>query len=203
MVASLRQNSSNEWVVNLLYGATMAPRFGIQQEASSVDEEESQHRARALYCKALLHASSGGRLARDWLAGCSSLLFPSGSLLSIAMKHEGSEQDVERYRDYLVGKLQKEVERKEGGGATEGYKVDVSAHLSSMPEVRCFVYDAIRALVFYRHKKVPYEEKCHLFSVAAKLGLDQKITTELWGLVEQESSIARDKQRALENPWNE
>nr|CCC91551.1 conserved hypothetical protein [Trypanosoma congolense IL3000] len=214
----VRHESSQHWILNLLYGASVAPRYGSW---SSFDKTESLGDADVpvLYCKALIHASGGGRRSRDWVAGSSAALFSSPKLMLIAMRHEGSDADVERYRRYLVGTLLRSNGSTNEDAAQTGSSslnsgnnhagtsgdsdAEISVRLGQMPEVRCFVYDAMRAAWFHRYKKVPENERLRLFAVAARLGLDEEVTLAIWQLVEKECAVARDKKRALENPWDD
>ncbi|RHW71437.1 hypothetical protein DPX39_070054600 [Trypanosoma brucei equiperdum] len=214
--AAMRHDSSQQWVLNVMYGTGLAPRYG-SWKSFGVGDALKENDTPVLYCKALVHASGGGRRARDWVAGCSAALFPSSELLKIAMRHNSSEEDVERYRRHLVETLEKAKgpqtgEANDAGNVTSGEDgsksdtendTDIDMRLSQMPEVRCFVYDAMRAACFHRYKKVPEEQRVKLFTVAARLGLDEGTTMAIWRLVEKEGIVARDKQRALESPWND
>ncbi|KEG07435.1 hypothetical protein DQ04_09811000 [Trypanosoma grayi] len=203
--ASIRHTSASPWIAQLFYGACAAPMFGVWKTASTTREENDA--TRVLYCKALIHASGGGRRARDWVAGCSALMCPSDTLLFIALKHNGSEQDVERYREHLLEVLAKAAldgqsssPPSEAASSSSGVS---AAQLGSMPEVRCFVYDAMKAACFHRYHKVPVEERQRLYAVAQRLGLNEDTARGIWRLVEKEGAVEREKQRALDYPWSD
>ncbi|RNF26932.1 uncharacterized protein Tco025E_00798 [Trypanosoma conorhini] len=195
-IVDVRRGSSTSWVARLLYGARASPLLGAWGACSSEEERQLDNTARELYCKALTHASGGGRLARDWIAGCSAIVCPSQNLVNLALKHHGTEQDVERYREYLLLALHRRTQAgSDKRGAANG--------LGSMPEVRCFVYDATRAACFHRYHKVPEEDRRRLDTVAHRLGVDAEVSRAIWRLVESEGTVEREKQRALEYPWSD
>lgn len=59
----------------------------------------------AIYTRALVYVSGGSRLARDWLAGCAAVCTNHPSLLTIAMQHQGTHEDLEDFARYceIVG----------------------------------------------------------------------------------------------------
>ncbi|RNF10082.1 hypothetical protein TraAM80_01831 [Trypanosoma rangeli] len=207
----VRRRSSSAWIARLLYGARASPLLGSWDVCSSSKQQKLDDTARELYCKALTHASGGGRLARDWIAGCVAIVCPSDTLLNIALKHPGTEQDVERYRTYLLSTLRKRMQEGPnegagvggGGAASSSSREAVVKRLGSMPEVRCFVYDATRAACFHRYNKVPEEDRQQLDAVAHRLGVDEEVTRGIWRLVESEGAVEREKQRALDHPWSD
>ncbi|KAF5220441.1 hypothetical protein ECC02_006509 [Trypanosoma cruzi] len=218
----VRHGSSSWWLSRLLYGANASPLLGEWDTANSKEKGKLDDAVRVLYCKALVHASGGGRLARDWVAGCSAVVGASEKLLGIALKHDGTEQDVERYRDYLLTTLCKRMQEASNDGngtvsssmnSSSGGKGKVSAsseagsldakELGNLPEVRCFVYDAMRAASFHRYHKVPEEDRQRLYAVAERLGVEEEVTRGIWQLVEKEGAVQREKQRALDYPWSD
>lgn len=83
---------------------------------------------RELYCKALVYAAGGGRLARDWIAGCSALTAPNQALLYIALQYNATEADVHHFRGHLLGRLvrQEEEESPEARGRNESKRATSS-----------------------------------------------------------------------------
>ncbi|ESL09415.1 hypothetical protein TRSC58_02862 [Trypanosoma rangeli SC58] len=207
----VQRRSSSAWIARLLYGARASPLLGSWGACSSKEQQPLDDTVRELYCKALTHASGGGRLARDWIAGCVAVVCPSDILLDIALKHPGTEQDVERYRAYLLNTLHKRTQEGSNEGASVGDSgaapsssgEAVVKGLGSMPEVRCFVYDATRAACFHRYHKVPEEDRRQLDAVAHRLGVDEEVTRGIWRLVESEGAVEREKQRVLDHPWSD
>lgn len=59
----------------------------------------------AIYARALVYVSGGSRLARDWIAGCAALCTNHPSLVTIAMHHQGTHEDLEDFARYceIVG----------------------------------------------------------------------------------------------------
>ncbi|ORC86348.1 uncharacterized protein TM35_000292300 [Trypanosoma theileri] len=228
---SLRCGSSSPWIARLLYGSSTTPLFGLRsttyawskgdgtnvQDTKTVQEENDA--ARVLYCKALIHACGGGRLARDWVAGYSALVCSSEPLLVLALRHNGTEQDLERYRNHLLANLNSSRAKNDNNNHdnsnqnnNSNYNSNSSSSNSStatleqlgdLPEVRCFVYDAMRAAAFHRRHKVPEEERQRLYAVARSFGLPEDTARGLWWVVEKEGAIEREKQRAFDHPWCE
>lgn len=54
----------------------------------------------AIYVRALVYVSGGSRLARDWIAGCAALSTNHPSLITIAMQHQGTHEDLEDLARY-------------------------------------------------------------------------------------------------------
>ncbi|KAH9597886.1 hypothetical protein LSM04_004931 [Trypanosoma melophagium] len=234
---SLRCGSSSPWIARLLYGSSTTPLFGLKSttyawargdgtnESDTQAIQEENDAARVLYCKALIHACGGGRLARDWVAGYSALVCSSETLLLLALRHNGTEQDLERYRNHLLANLSKSVAKNNGHDNNNDNSSSSSSsssnnnnnnnsnsnstttatieQLGDLPEVRCFVYDAMRAAAFHRRYKVPKEERQRLYEVARSFGLPEETARRLWWVVEKEGAIEREKQRALDHPWCE
>jgi hypothetical protein len=101
------------WISTFRYGFEGSPVFGCYQElvnqntgssssasSSSMSSNGSSRGGDALqryvYCKALVYASCGGRLARDWIAGCASLSVSDAELVALALQHDASKDDLVR-----------------------------------------------------------------------------------------------------------
>ena len=84
------------WISKLRYGFESAPCFGSLLCTPGTDME-----AKVIYCKALVYASCGGRLARDWIAGCVALSVNDQSLIEVALQHTGTRQDLLNLVDML------------------------------------------------------------------------------------------------------
>lgn len=133
---------------------------------------------RRLYCKALVFASGGSRLARDWVAGCAAMTSDDPLLIFIALQHSATEADVWALRSHLLTlALAPEAaatagDAEDGGAAARGsrHEGDPALHpapaaprdggaaeiaeaeqylLQRSPEARCFVYDAMAASSFH------------------------------------------------------
>lgn len=89
---------STQAVCRMLYGADTVPLYGSWDNAFN----ERALYTRQLYCKALVYASGGGRLARDWIAGSTALTTSNASLLHIALQHNGTKEDVRQLREHLL-----------------------------------------------------------------------------------------------------
>lgn len=61
---------------------------------------------RQLYCKALVYASCGSRLARDWIAGCAALTLSDSELVQLALQHDSSVDDLKRLNEYIAKRRQ-------------------------------------------------------------------------------------------------
>lgn len=92
---------ASRWLDKLRYGAEDAPSLGSWENAY----EDKAMDTRKLYCKALVHASGGSRLARDWIAGCAALTSPDPSLIYTALQHTATEVDVEELREHFLQRL--------------------------------------------------------------------------------------------------
>ncbi|KAG5505077.1 hypothetical protein JIQ42_04263 [Leishmania sp. Namibia] len=92
---------ASRWLNKLRYGADDAPTMGSWDSAY----EDGALDTRKLYCKALVHASGGSRLARDWIAGCAALTSPDPSLIYTALQHNATQADVEELREHILGRL--------------------------------------------------------------------------------------------------
>jgi hypothetical protein len=106
------------WISTFRYGFEGSPVFGCYQElvnqnagssssasSSSLSSNGSSRGGDALqryvYCKALVYASCGGRLARDWIAGCASLSVSDAELVALALQHDASKDDLVRLQMLL------------------------------------------------------------------------------------------------------
>lgn len=92
---------ASRWLDKLRYGADDAPALGSWESAYEDDAMDT----RKLYCKALVHASGGSRLARDWIAGCAALTSPDPSLIYTALQHDATEADVQELREHFLHRL--------------------------------------------------------------------------------------------------
>lgn len=92
---------AGRWLDKLRYGAEDAPTLGSWENAY----EDNAMDTRKLYCKALVHASGGSRLARDWIAGCAALTSPDPSLIYTALQHTATEADVKELREHFLRRL--------------------------------------------------------------------------------------------------
>ncbi|KAG5509365.1 hypothetical protein JKF63_06675 [Porcisia hertigi] len=101
----------HHWLNKLRYGADDAPTMGSWDSAYEDDAMDT----RKLYCKALVHASGGSRLARDWIAGCAALTSPDPSLVYTALQHSATETDVRELRDHILGRLLAQESSKRSG----------------------------------------------------------------------------------------
>ncbi|KPA77181.1 hypothetical protein ABB37_07100 [Leptomonas pyrrhocoris] len=104
---------ANRWLDKLRYGAESAPSLGSWENAY----EDNAMGTRKLYCKALVCASGGGRMARDWIAGCAALTSPDPSLIYTALQHNATEADVEELREHFLIRL---LAREEGEKRDDG-----------------------------------------------------------------------------------
>lgn len=101
---------AGRWLDKLRYGAEDAPSLGSWGNAY----EDNALDTRKLYCKALVHASGGSRLARDWIAGCAALTSPDPSLIYTALQHAATEADVEELREHFLQRLLARDEEQRG-----------------------------------------------------------------------------------------
>ncbi|GET87052.1 hypothetical protein, conserved [Leishmania tarentolae] len=102
---------AKHWMNKLRYGADDAPTMGSWGSAYEDDAMDT----RKLYCKALVYASGGSRLARDWIAGCAALTSPDTSLIYTALQHAATEVDVEVLREHILGRLLAQEGPRRGG----------------------------------------------------------------------------------------
>ncbi|KAG5483289.1 hypothetical protein LSCM1_04831 [Leishmania martiniquensis] len=120
---ALRRHSqqASRWLNKLRYGADDAPTMGSWDSAY----EDRTLDTRQLYCKALVHASGGSRLARDWIAGCAALTSPDPSLICTALQHNATQADVEALREHIIGRLlaQESPKRGDRSGASRENEV--------------------------------------------------------------------------------
>eukprot|EP00744_Colponema_vietnamica_P010841 GILI01015277.1.p1 GENE.GILI01015277.1~~GILI01015277.1.p1 ORF type:complete len:392 (-),score=41.86 GILI01015277.1:47-1069(-) len=72
--------------------------MGSNRATSALDEVFLDDAA--IYTRALVYVSGGSRLARDWIAGCAALSTNHPSLITIAMQHQGSHEDLEDFARY-------------------------------------------------------------------------------------------------------
>ncbi|CAJ1019979.1 hypothetical protein Q4I32_002126 [Leishmania shawi] len=100
-----------QWLNKVRYGADNAPMMGSWDSAYGDDAMDT----RKLYCKALVHASGGSRLARDWIAGYSALTSPDPSLIYTALQHDATEADVQELREHILGRLLAQESPRRGG----------------------------------------------------------------------------------------
>lgn len=110
------------WISTFRYGFEGSPVFGCYQEAPATNAGGNSTLAssssfmmsngsggsrggdalqRYVYCKALVYASCGGRLARDWIAGCASLSVSDAELVALALQHDASKDDLIRLQMIL------------------------------------------------------------------------------------------------------
>ncbi|KAK7195989.1 hypothetical protein NESM_000532200 [Novymonas esmeraldas] len=104
-------HQASRWLDRLRYGADDAPTMGSWESAYDDDAIGM----RKLYCKALVHASGGSRLARDWIAGCAALTSPDPSLIHTALQHDATEADVHELREYILSQMLEHGSRRSGG----------------------------------------------------------------------------------------
>lgn len=172
LVARRRQSSpqAQQWISRLRYGTARCPEFGSWGDHYS----DEGLLTRQLYCRALVYASGGSRLARDWIAGSAALTAPAPNLMHLALQHRGAERDVARLREHLldallaadaeeadgaavatlaVGEEESAKREKETGGeeewSAERVREAENALLSAAPECRCFIYDSMCASLFH------------------------------------------------------
>lgn len=126
---------AGHWLNKLRYGADDAPTMGSWDSAYEDDAMDT----RKLYCKALVHASGGSRLARDWIAGCAALTSPDPSLIYTALQHAATEADVEELREHILGRLlAQEIPRRggrSGGSRDNQVRTNFSMYEESEKEV--------------------------------------------------------------------
>lgn len=108
-----RISAGANWISTFRYGFEGSPVFGCFHDAaggassspptssSSFDNRSGDTLQRYAYCKALVYASSGGRLARDWIAGCASLSVSDAELVALALQHDASKDDLLRFQVLL------------------------------------------------------------------------------------------------------
>ncbi|KPI84049.1 hypothetical protein ABL78_6894 [Leptomonas seymouri] len=295
---------ASQWLGKLRYGTEEAPSLGSWENAY----EDNAMVTRRLYCKALVYASGGSRLARDWIAGCAALTSPDPSLIYTALQHTAAEADVEELREHLLerllaqerdgrqlqpqqrgevseevvgdgaarrGHVQSDEHGKDstatfsiaeaveaeppvlrgGDGAKagdvqppaagapssvnktvtaafkkDGVKGDVgdddsdegddtamslspesireAEHylLSRLPEVRCFMYDAMSASLFHSNYDLHMVElaRRHTFWIGANIfGISFDELTLLWRVVEAEQLVKKEKIKVLGQPFCE
>lgn len=100
------------WISKLRYGFPDAPFFGTTKAQSELAKQHAtleqgllQHRMaeqQQLYCKALVYASSGSRLARDWIAGCAALQLNDSDLVLTALQHDADKADIHKFVEHLA-----------------------------------------------------------------------------------------------------
>lgn len=140
MVHSRRclSQQSSQWVCQLRYGADDGPFFGSDGGAFS----DRALRTRQLYCRALVHASGGGRRARDCIAGCAAMSSPNQSLLSIALQYVASEDDVVAFRAHMLERL---FAAEESGGGDGGDGDDDDSNGAIAASIRSALEDSCTA----------------------------------------------------------
>mmetsp|Transcript_72725 Transcript_72725/g.84458 ORF Transcript_72725/g.84458 Transcript_72725/m.84458 type:complete len:318 (-) Transcript_72725:11-964(-) len=88
--------SASRWIGKFRYGFDGAPLFGSFQETDGEDIH-----ARSSYCKALVFASCGSRLARDWIAGYAALTLNDSEMVAIALQHDATHHDLRVFAEDL------------------------------------------------------------------------------------------------------
>ncbi|CCW64057.1 unnamed protein product [Phytomonas sp. EM1] len=99
-----------QWISRLRFGTDEGIFFGAPVDAV----DEAAKNTRKLYCRALVYASGGSTMARDWIAGCSALLTSDDALLSIALQYMAEADDLAIFRNHILEHLLQE----DGQGGT-------------------------------------------------------------------------------------
>lgn len=141
--SSMSTTRCKHWMSLLIYGTSHAPLLGtcwppllsstptdlaeLQEDPKMLPPSLSPYASasfctRALYCKALVSASGGHRMARDYVAGLTAAVDGDAELVALSLQHPASEKDVEVFRQHLLDiwcdeqvKEEKESEREEKG----------------------------------------------------------------------------------------
>jgi hypothetical protein len=212
--ASLRGVSADgaAWISRLRYGFPDAPFFGttkgqtlrakqhatLQQGILQQQIAEQQH----LYCKALVYASSGSRLARDWIAGCAALEVSDSDLVQIALHHDAGKADIHRFAEHLTRRsagssVDPPTELSPASSSNAGGE---SSSCESMETIqRCFIYDAMKAATFHE-PCLAAERLLHIRSIATLFGLSDEFVSQVKEVVDEEQAIMTDKFRVLDQP---
>ena len=202
------------WISKLRYGFADAPFFGttksqfllakqhatLQQGVLHQQIAEQQ----ALYCKALVYASSGSRLARDWIAGCAALEVNDSDLVQIALQHDAGKADIHRFAEHLARRADQLSHSSSAVGASSTPSTNGSGEqeedCESMETIqRCFIYDAMKAATFHE-SSLAEERLAHIRSIAAIFRLPEDFVMHVKAVVEEEQNIMADKFRVLDQP---
>jgi hypothetical protein len=111
--ASHGVTAGTKWVSTFRYGFEGSPIFGCFTDNSHQQDVGGGSTARQaaasadllqryVYCKALVYASCGGRLARDWIAGCAALSLSDAELVSLALQYDATKDDLTRLQSLLL-----------------------------------------------------------------------------------------------------
>ncbi|CCW69802.1 unnamed protein product [Phytomonas sp. Hart1] len=220
--------STSEWISRFRFGTDSGMFFGVPIEAS----DEAAQFTRKLYCRALLYASGGSTMARDWIAGCSALMTSDDAILSIALQHLAKANDVVDFRAHILKRLLQEDEHdgavspgKEGNEmsnilkrnspseAWDRSKVSVEEIrkmenyvLQDSAIVRCFLYDAMTASLFKCRDELSIVEEARQWAFdlnAQYFGLPAEDLTAIWRLVIAEFILKEEKKNVLGQPWGD
>jgi hypothetical protein len=153
-----------------------------------------------LYCKALVFASGGGRLARDWIAGSAALSDSNPELLTLSLTYDGAKADVMRFFFFVN-------EGRDNGAEQSATKADLVASDPGADErreesavvLRCFLYDAAKAASFCEGSLSPWLE-VHLYRVAEMVMIPKDFMRDCIALVQEENELLRKKLCIIDHP---
>ncbi|EPY34238.1 hypothetical protein STCU_01733 [Strigomonas culicis] len=197
------------WLNRRQYGDEAAPVMGSRGNPFS-DEALG---TRQLYCKALVYASGATRLSRDWIAGSAALMCPHQVLLTIALQYNACDADVAALRQHFLslwlaqepaaGVAAEDPTAALDPNSPDDVRAAEATVLAQLPEVRCFLYDAMTASLFYMTADAELldETRCRVMEIgAAHFGLTAPDMEPIWRVVQEEANIKKNKIRALGQP---
>lgn len=226
------------WISKLRYGFPDAPFFGTTKAQSELSKQHAtleqgllQHRMaeqQQLYCKALVYASSGSRLARDWIAGCAALQLNDSDLVLTALQHDADKADIHKFVEHLARRRatmdapSTSVAVSHPSSGAQGFPSDHAVGVSpanstpdpssgtleaaddearsSMETIqRCFIYDAMKAAAFHE-PSLAVERLAHIQSIALLFGLGADFVAAVKDVVDEEQRIMMEKFKVLDQP---
>lgn len=214
---------AQSWIGTFRYGFSNSPVFGSFRAKPADDAPQRQ-----LYCKALVYASCGGRLARDWIAGCAALTLSNQEMVQLALQHDATMSDMLRLREDFAKRCALSVPSPSSSASAAEpdappapkYPIVQRAASASTPAASSSSSDAPVIMSPLTNEERETIERCflydavkaacfhggtltqsqwdHLVDVASVLRLDKAFLEEVTRVVEEEANLMKEKFRVID-----